>query len=333
MINKNEPNIWRLQTRTASEDGKSISDFCLNNKIIAIGWSLHDDTLSEISISEEEIVKLKSERDNISNFEDYSLVYKKFYKENVNTQIYKLYNEIKINDLIWMRHNGEYYLGRVGENSKWQYCADNESMKKDAGNQRTDIEWINIGGESDVPGGITTSFIRGRPIQHIWKEGIKEFSMYIYNEKTKSDKYPLPKIDNKNIIDLFYHYIDPLSCEDLLCMYLYKNYGYICIPSTNKKSTSLYECVLLNPQNGERVYIQVKCGNVNIDAEKYKTLNGKSYLFTSSGAVYNLNSATNIKVINSVELFKFALDEKNNNILPYNILKWKDVIRKMQNSK
>ena len=92
--------------------------FCLDNKIIAIGWSLHDDTLSEISISEEEIVKLKSERDNISNFEDYSLVYKKFYKENVNTQIYKLYNEIKINDLIWMRHNGEYYLGRVGENSK-----------------------------------------------------------------------------------------------------------------------------------------------------------------------------------------------------------------------
>ena len=30
-----------------------------------------------------------------------------------------------------------------------QYCADNESMKKDAGNQRTDIEWINIGGESE----------------------------------------------------------------------------------------------------------------------------------------------------------------------------------------
>ena len=38
--------------------------------------------------------------------------------------------------------------------------------------------------------------------------------------------------------------------EDVVCLYLYDRKGYVTIPSTNKIATELYECVLVNPENG-----------------------------------------------------------------------------------
>ena len=58
------------------------------------------------------------------------------------------------------------------------------------------------------------------------------------------------KIEIKNDYETFFNYIRPEECEDLLCMLLLKKYGYIVIPSTNKLSTELYECILLNSENG-----------------------------------------------------------------------------------
>lgn len=332
MMIAREPNIWRLQTKTDSEDSKTIADYCLDNNVIAIGWSLQDKTLDERTMSENEKDALKKERDSISNFKEYERIYKKFYNSKISLQIYKLHDEIKVNDLIWMRYSGKYYLGRVGVNSKWEYCSEKNIIARDASNQRTDIEWIEIGGEADVPGGVTTAFIRGRPIQHIWKDGIKEYSMYIYNKRCVGDKYKLPKKIVTNTKAVFYNYISPTGCEDLVCMYLYKKCGYICIPSTNKKATELYECVLLNPDNGERIYIQVKCGKCNLDARNYKDLNGKSYLFTAEGKIENLNDVKdkNVEIINSDELFLFAFDKANKNILPENILTWCGVISEIQ---
>lgn len=326
MIIETEPNVWRLQTKTASDDGKSIADYCLDNSVITIGWSLHNDTLNERNISESEKKELKALRDNISNFEEYVSIYPKFYGGNVSNQIYTLYNEIKINDLIWMRHLGKYYLGRVGVNSKWQYSSDPNVIRRDASNQRTDIEWIEIGEEADVPGGVTTAFIRGRSIQRIVKDGIKEYSMYIYNKKTDGDKYKINLNGKLSPMNMFYHYISPSGCEDLLCMYLYKQYGYICIPSTNKKSTELYECVLLNPKNGNKIYIQVKCGQCDLDALDYAYLDGEVYLFTSGGNIKNINKTKNISVIYPDELFKFAFSEDSKFILPENILTWREMI-------
>lgn len=330
MLIETEPNVWRLHTKPASDDGKPIADYCLDNNVIAIGWSLHNDTLNERNITESEKNELKNLRDHISTFEDYVSLYLKFYGGKVSKQIYTLHDDIKINDLIWMRHLGKYYLGRVGINSKWQYSSDQNVIRRDASNQRTDIEWIEIGEESDVPGGVTTAFIRGYPIQHIWKDGIKEYSMYIYNKKTDSDKYKINLNGKISPMNMFYHYISPSGCEDLVCMYLYKQYGYICIPSTNKKSTELYECVLLNPKNGHKIYIQVKCGQCDLDALDYMHLDGEVYLFTSGGNVKNINQTKNISVIYPDELFKFAFSRENRFILPKNILTWCEMITEIR---
>ncbi|WP_214464365.1 hypothetical protein, partial [Levilactobacillus brevis] len=97
--------------------------------------------------------------------------------------------------------------------------------------------------ESDVPGAITTSFIRGRTIQKINKEGIQEYSDWVYSkvseEKMKTEKIKLT--ENK-----FFSYLGTEQLEDLTYIWLYDKYGYIVIPSTNKKGTQLYEFVLLN---------------------------------------------------------------------------------------
>lgn len=77
------------------------------------------------------------------------------------------------------------------------------------------------------------------------------------------------------------------AADDLLCMWLYHKYGYICIPSTNKLSTQLYECVLLDPKTGEHIYIQVKNGNVEINADDYEQLQGDTWFLTTKGRVIN----------------------------------------------
>ena len=117
------------------------------------------------------------------------------------------------------------------------------------------------------------------------------------------------------------------------------------IPSTNKKSTELYECILLDPEDRSHVYIQVKKGNVDIDANDFRHLQGKVFLFTSEGTVKNPDSNNenikgtvknldsnneNIKCISisPEELFKFAMSDEAKNIVSDAISYWTEYMRK-----
>ena len=156
----------------------------------------------------------------------------------------------------------------------------------DAANQLTNIRWIRFAqaDESTVPGAISTAFIKGSTLQRINKPGVDEFSKLLYNREMGKRIYDVQfELTEPN----FYSMLSPSDCEDLLCMWLYAKYGYICIPSTNKLATQLYECVLLDPKTGEHIYIQVKNGNVEIDADDYKQLQGITWLFTTKGRVIN----------------------------------------------
>ena len=114
-----------------------------------------------------------------------------------------------------------------------------------------------------------------------------------------------------------------------MCAYLFSKYKYIVIPSTNKKSTELYECVLLDPKARSHIYIQVKKGNVSIDANEFRHLQGKVFLFTSGGTVKNLDSNNeNIKCISPEELFKFAMSDAATNIVSDSISYWTEYMRK-----
>lgn len=193
--------IWRLQTNTS---GGRIAKYCVGHGVAAIGWSL----------------KNYPNRDELNDL-DYD-TFRKYANDAYSSydSVERLAREIQENDMIWMRMGGRYYLARVKAGSHWRFNNDPEAVTLDACNQLTDIEWLCAGDESEVPGALTTAFIRGSTLQRVHKPGIREYSELIYNKKTASAfKYPT-HIDLTK--EIFYSLISPSDCEDLLCMWLYK---------------------------------------------------------------------------------------------------------------
>ena len=292
-----------------------------------MGWSITDRHIENFTEARKK--KICEQRVNIKSYEDYEKLIKKWKvydgKSYVPATVRKLYWEVKPDDLVWIRYKGIYYLGRVGDTSQWVFDKDN--LQKDAAIQRTDIEWLEVGDESTVPGFVATAFIKGRTLQRINSEAVQIFSQHYYNTKIGKEHYQGLAIEANP--EKFYDLLSPTDCEDLVCAYLSYVYKYIVIPSTNKKSTELYECILLDPEDRSHAYIQVKKGNVDIDANDFKHLQGKVFLFTSEGTVKNLDSNNeNIKCISPEELFKFAMSDAATNIVSDSISYWTEYMRK-----
>lgn len=134
---------------------------------------------------------------------------------------------------------------------------------------------------------------------------------------------------------MFYDCLSPNDCEDLVCLYLYDRKGYVTIPSTNKIATELYECVLVNPENGMLAYPQVKKGSVPLDFNNYVDLvddqkrKKEVYLFTSEGIVNKSNVQSDlIHIITPNDLYRWvkAKMESENYLIPEGIVKWYKLI-------
>ena len=317
--------IWRLYVNTS---GGNCADVCFKNKVMAMGWSITDRHIENFTEARKK--KICEQRVNINSYEDYEKLIKKWKvydgKSYVPATVRKLYWEVKPDDLVWIRYKGIYYLGRVGDTSQWVFDQDN--LQKDAAIQRTDIEWLAVGDESTVPGFVATAFIKGKTLQRINSEAVQIFSQHYYNTKIGKEHYQGLTIEANP--EKFYDLLSPTDCEDLVCAYLFSEYKYIVIPSTNKKSTELYECVLLDPKDRSHIYIQVKKGNVSIDANEFRHLQGKVFLFTSGGTVNNLDSNNkneNIEQISPEKLFDFAMSDAAKNIVSDSISYWTEYMR------
>ena len=304
--------VWRLQTNT---DGGKIGQYCLDKGVVAVGWSL--------------LGVAQNERREIISYDQYvsyaKCAYKRF--DSVNRL-----QEVVVGDFVWIRHEGKYYMGYVSENSHWEFDNSEEAAKMDAANQLTDIHWISFvqADESAVPGAISTAFIKGSTLQRINKPGVDEFSKLLYNREMGKRIYDVQlELTEPN----FYSMLSPSDCEDLLCMWLYHKYGYICIPSTNKLSTQLYECVLLDPKTGEHIYIQVKNGNVEINADDYEQLQGDTWFLTTKGRVINAEKYNNRKVADPSELYEFAISDASTHILPSSIKAWVNFLEENEHQK
>lgn len=320
--------IWRSHIKIIGSVGRSRIDLYLNKGVLAMGWSINDKHLEEHNFSEDEKTKICKQRSAIKSYDDYEALIKewKVYGGSVDDNVRRLYYNVKPDDLVWIRDKGIYYLGRVGENSQWIYDSSQALLDMDSTTQRTNIEWIRVGDESSVPGSVTIAFISGKTLQRINSRAVEIFSQHYYNTKNRNEHYKDLVIKaNKETL---YSLLSPTDCEDLVCAYLFSKYKYIIIPSTNKKGTELYECVLFDPKDRSHVYIQVKKGNVDIDANAFRHLQGKVFLFTSEGSVKNLDSNDeNIKCISPEELFKFAISDEAKNIVSDSISYWTEYMR------
>ena len=325
--------VWRLQTRTDSSSGEKISKYCLDNDVAALGWSIKDDHIKHYN--PEAIIEIQEKRNQIENIDQYYEVIRTYGLYGMNQKkrlvAVDMLSEVEKGDYIWMRDNGIYYLGRVNEDSNFTYNCDKDALDFDAANQITGIKWERIGDESQVPGAVATAFIRGRTIQRINKDYMFEYAEYAFWGKP----LVLEKSNEEFLQQLFYDCLSPNDCEDLVCLYLYDRKGYVTIPSTNKIATELYECVLVNPENGMLAYPQVKKGSVPLDFNNYVDLvddqkrKKEVYLFTSEGIVNKSNVQSDlIHIITPNDLYRWvkAKMESENYLIPEGIVKWYKLI-------
>lgn len=325
--------VWRLHTGTSNNTSRPVADLCLKEKILAVGWSINDDHINErikrkkLTLSEaDEIRKLRSSVKTISEYHDILKKYPIYGYQYPDANIARLNEDLQTDDLVWLHYNGLYYIARIPASSKCFYNNTDIALGMDAAIQRTDIDWKLVGDEASVAGAIATSFIRGHTLQRISKDGALPFSQLIYNNVCQINYYK--KVIIPNTVDVFYSMLSVDDCEDLVYSYLYSKYGYVVVPSSNKKGTQLYEYVMLDPKTGKHSYVQVKNGKVNIDAQEYVHLNGEVYLFTSKGKITNLNpSYLNIKVLDPQELFDFAKSDAAQHILSGSISSWINFIK------
>ena len=329
--------VWRLQTRTDSKDSKKISRYCLDHKVAALGWSIKDDHINKYN--PEAITEIQEKRKKIKNIEGYYDVVRTYGLYGINNKkrliAVDMLLEVEKGDYIWMRDNGIYYLGYVGDKLRYKYNSRNKALEHDAANQIKGVVWKPIGDESQVPGAVATAFIRGRTIQRINKSHMFEYAEYAFWEKPL-----ILENSNKDFLQqLFYDCLSPNDCEDLVCLYLYDRKGYVTIPSTNKIATELYECVLVNPLNGKLAYPQVKKGDVELNTNKYIDLikdnpNKEVYLFSSEDKVQGETHIDNIHIISSDELYSWAKEKIDGNsfLIPEGIVKWYELIHSSKNS-
>lgn len=318
--------VWRLQVNTGED---SIAKYCIENNVAVMGWSL-----KELSESERKNIK------NIKTFEDYCKYADKVYKSYASVK--RLKEQVKENDIIWMhsRKEGKYYFGRVKKESKWIFNSE-AAEKKDAGNQLTNIDWYEASTRADeesVPGAIATAFIKGSTLQRINKDGVKEYSQLLYNKIHDPEKEQFTYEKPNLCLDKhFYMLLSPSDVEDLLALWLYAEKKYVCIPSTNKIATAKYECVLVDPKSEKRkhIYIQVKKGEVDLEASDYVNLakdGDEVYLLTTEGRVKNADKYENITAVNPDEIYRFAIDPKYKNIIPEHVLYWIEFLSEIEES-
>lgn len=328
--------VWRLQVNTGED---SIAEYCIENNVAAMGWSL-----KELSESERKNIK------NIKTFEDYCKYADKVYKSYASVK--RLKEQVKENDIIWMhsRKEGKYYFGRVKKESKWIFNSE-AAEKKDAGNQLTNIDWYEASKRADeesVPGAIATAFIKGSTLQRINKDGVKEYSQLLYNKIHDPEKEQFTYEKPNLCLDKhFYMLLSPSDVEDLLALWLYAEKGYVCIPSTNKIATAKYECVLVDPdkkiKKRKHIYIQVKKGKVDLKASDYVKLakdGNEVYLLTTEGIVEDADKYKNITALNPDKIYKFATAPEYNgvnevipkNIIPEHVLYWIEFLSEIEKS-
>ena len=364
--------VWRLHTKPkVSVKNKletKVANELIKRKIVAIGWTLREDIYNELT--NEDKIKLEESENSIkSDFEKYKEIIEKnsyetirgekknFFNGKVNANLIRL-NNLEKDDLIWIRSKGKYYLGRVTEKSHYLYVykdsqKNSDILKLGINNQFTDIEWYEVGSESDIPGRILVAFYQKETLIEINEKSVVAISQIIYNKK---DKYY--NIDNKikNNKENFYDLLSPYDCEDLLYFYLYDKFKYVVIPSTNKTNTQNYEFVMLNSNNRDKkIYIQVKNGyskGSDLYLEDYQKLDGKVYLLTTAGNFYEtktkkkllqiafkqnyefeeIGSTKNnnkIYAINPEALYEFAKEAYENEsiLMPHSILQWFEYLK------
>lgn len=273
--------IYRLHIRPkgGKANVKTVFNYCLKHNILGVGWRITD-SIEEITW--EEYLKKASE------------IFKK-----IDTVNY-LKNKIKSNDLIWTRDElGDYYLAKV--KSEWKYFNTLEANERDidiANIVEVDLLKIPTG---EVPGKVIACFRPARTLQAINSDFVREYSKYLWNEKSSINKFDNISFKLENIFD----FIDSEELEDLIFVYLQIN-DFIVVPNSRKADTMSYEYFAIDKISKINYLVQIKSGNTSLNLINYQNTDEYYILFQSNDIYINESLQDNkIKVLRRKDLEEF----------------------------
>ena len=289
--------VWRIHLRndiSAKYTRADLINFCKNENLIGVGWqNITTKKDSEAPIKEQSVTD-KGEYD-MAGF------------KAVNTM-----RKMKVNDLIWTRWDGVYYLCRI--TSEWtKRKPEQEHSDLDISNY-VNVIWLRIGTEDKVPGKVISCFRPTSSAQAI--RGMENISKYLWNEYSKEKFY---KVDKSFEL---WSLLSSEEVEEIVLLWLQMEKGCYVFTSTVKNSTPLYECTLVN-KSGIRVFPQVKKEDT-LDARDYMAAinaneTNQVYLFTTSEK-YKENGCPNIHYVKKQDIENFI--RKNRTLLPTITQKW-----------
>ncbi|TGM65847.1 hypothetical protein EHQ94_02075 [Leptospira meyeri] len=293
--------IWRFHLITDKKSNLDPFDFVKRKGEVGIGWQL-----SKKPNSKDEAYELaKIEHSSKGSSAGYNAI------------LYRM----QIDDLVWTRDtNGFYYLGRVI--SDWEYNDSIDYINSDYVNIRK-TDSVLVG--TQVPGKVKNNFILGQAIRSIYSETLSLYSRYLYNQISNTNFYQISETDCSNL-DIF-DLLDFEDLEDIIALYLQITKKLCLLPSSRGRlsNTKFYEFELLNTENFESVYVQVKGGIQNpLITNDYISFNKKIYLFSSTSV--SGNETENVKIISKPEILDFL--NSHDGKFPQNIQLWLDFIKK-----
>lgn len=294
--------LWRINLKPGSESGIDARQHCLTKGLVGIGWQVNYGTETITA----EFYERKATK-------DYRNKGDKGWWPAWNA----LYYKSAIDDLIWTRDwDGIYYVGRIiGE---WYYDTSKKASQADIVNVKK-CDWIKVGTIESVPGKLVNCFIPSRTIQQVYDETVNLFSQLIYNEKSSTPHYKTRSLAGQDLYSL----LSSDDCEDALALYLQLIHNYVVVPSSCKSDTMAYEYVLIQRKTKENAIVQVKNGDVDLNGDEFKNLNGTVFLFTTKGK-YHGEPRDNIKLIDPDVIKEFLYD--NIDLLPYKMKIWVKLI-------
>ena len=290
--------LWRMTVKTASQDGNAFA-FCRQNHILGVGWCLRDaDGRPYAPASVEECEQRGREQ---------------YASRRGFVAAIHAFREMAVGDLVWTRHQGTYYLCRVG--STWQYNCDDAHVYEDVVNY-VDAEFHRVGTVEMVPGKVVNSFRASAAVQKI-HDGVQlNYARHLYNTLTGTSVYPERASGKEAILD----FLQPEDVEEAVSLYLQVEKGYLIYSSTNKLDTQTYEFVAVARDGSHWAYPQVKTGSEMLDGDTYRELTAhgdRVFLFTVHGEYRN---TAGMDIIDKKALVDFIYVHQS--ILPGRIRQW-----------
>ena len=251
----NDPTIRRLHLRPKGgvDDPKMAVDLCRARSVLGMGWSVD-----------------AAPGENIS-WTDYAKRSKAKYGY-LDGNVRRWKEDVKIGDLVWTRTtNAEYLLARI--TGKWRYESADEFKAVGMDNIRA-VKFVPVGNESNVPGRVVNSFIRGHTLERV--NNVDNLSRYLWNQHS-SPKYGYIDADT----DLF----DILSSQDAedVVYIMFQLRGYLCAPTRRRLDTMSYEYLMWSRDGKCKLAVQVKTGDVLVSADNFPTDVTKIVLFSTTG--------------------------------------------------